>query len=253
MLENKVIKKSRSPWASPLVLVQKKDGSHRFCVDFRKLNEATVKDNYPLPLINETLDQLEGARYFTTLDLASGYWQIALDEESKEKTAFISKKGLYQFEVMPFGLSNAGATFQRTMEYVLKGLTNVLCYLDDILVYSKTFKDHMDKLEKTFMSLEKANLKLKPSKCIFCSERVEYLGFIVTKEGIVPNPAKTSAIKSYPVPRTAKEVKRFMGIASYYRRFIKNFSTISNCINCLLKKRTRIQMDRRMSRKLRKS
>lgn len=149
--------KIRKPF--PLVLVKKKDRTFRFCVDYRKLNEITVKDNYQLPMINGTIDNLDGSKCFTNLDLASGYWQISIDEESKEKTAFISKKGLYEFNEMPFGLCNAGATFQRTMETILGDLNNLLCYLDDIMVHSKTFEDHLEHLEKVFKKLSEANLK----------------------------------------------------------------------------------------------
>ena len=143
MLTHKIISKSNSPWAYPVVIVKKKDGSNRFCVDCRKLNNITIKDNYPFPLIEETLDTLKGAKFFTSLDLASGYWQIGLSELAKQKTAFISQKGLFQFEVLPFGLSNAVSAFQRTIEVVLEGIPNVKVYLDDILIFSDNFDDHL--------------------------------------------------------------------------------------------------------------
>jgi len=241
MLVNKIISKSTSPWSSPVVIVKKKDGSDRFCVDYRKLNKITIRDNYPIPLIEETLDSLNGSLYFSTIDLASGYWQIALSDSAKEKTAFATHKGLFQFEVLPFGLSNAVSAFQRTMEIVLEGLPNCKVYVDDILIYSKTFEDHLRHLEAVFKRLEEANLKIKPRKCELGKSEVEFLGFKINRSGVTPNEQKTAALKYYPRPTNVKAVKRFLGMASYYRKFIPGFSTISEPINRLLKKENRFK------------
>ena len=185
MLEQKVIEPSESPWASPIVLLQKKNGGVRFCVDYRKLNGLTKLDEFPLPRIDDTLDLLSGARYFTTLDLASGYWQVAMEESSKEKTAFTTYSGLYQFKKMPFGLVNAPATFQRLMEVVLSGLarTVYLVYLDDILVIGKTLEEHNVNLARVLERMRSAGLRFQPKKCHFAREELGYLGYVVSAEG----------------------------------------------------------------------
>ena len=182
MLDQNIIQISTSPWSSPVVLVKKKDGSTRFCVDYRKLNAVTHKDSHPLPRIDDALDALPGSKVFSTLDLQSGYHQVAMHPNSKEKTAFISHSGLYEFNVLSFGLTNAPSNFKRLMGKVLNGLDWKFCliYIDDISIFLSTFKQHLHRLGLVFSRLHGANLKLKPSKCHFASNSVDFLGFVVS-------------------------------------------------------------------------
>ena len=233
-----VVRPSCSPWASPVVLVPKKDGTKRFCVDYRKLNGITRKDGYPLPRIDDILDTLGGSQYFTSLDLASGYWQVGMDEESAQKSAFTTHSGLYEFVRMPFGMCNAPATFQRLMEIVLSDLLWKHCftYLDDVLVCSPTFDDHLHHLHTVFERIRQAGLRLQAKKCQFLKPSVCYLGHVVSKEGICPDPAKTNQIEHYPVNTDVEGVCRFLGLASYYRRFVSKFSKVASPLHLLLKK-----------------
>ena len=237
MLDAKVIRRSRSPWSFPVVIVDKKDGSKRFCVDFRKLNQVTKKNSYPLPVIGDILALLGKAKYFTSLDLKSGYWQVLMSESDKEKTAFACHWGLFEFNVMPFGLSNAPAVFQELMSVVLQGLGDfAIAYLDDILVFSPTLEDHLQHLDTIFDRLRKHDLKLKLNKCNFLESESNYLGFIIGKDGIKPDPKKVEAIRSLPISTCVREVRSFIGMSSYYRRFIPNFSEIAEPIIALTKK-----------------
>ena len=212
MLQHGVIRESSSPWSSPIVMIKKKDGSWRFCVDFRKVNSMTQRDAYPLPRIDETLEALAGSQFFTTLDLASGYWQVEMEEADRAKTAFSTREGHFEFNVMPFGLTNAPATFQRLMECVLAGLTYEQCliYLDDIVVFSVTFDQHLERLRAVFQHLDNAGLKLKPNKCHFAKGEIRYLGHVVSRQGIQADPEKTSAMTSFPVPSDIKELRQFL-------------------------------------------
>ena len=238
MLHRNVIQPSVSPWASPVVLVPKSDGSSRFCVDFRKVNKITKKDSYPLPLISESLDALGGAKFFSSLDLVSGYWQVEMDPASREKTAFVTHAGLYEYTTMPFGLCNAPGTFQRLMECVLRGLNwqIALIYLDDVLVYSQNFEDHLHHLRLVFDRFREAGLKLKPSKCHFGQKEVNYLGHVITTEGIQPDPKKVKVVQEYPAPKSVKEVRAFMGLTNYYRKFVKGFAQVASPLHDLTKK-----------------
>ena len=235
-LRSDIIQESASPWASPLVYVKKKSGETRPCVDFRKLNDVTVKDAYPLPRINDCLDCLQNSQYFSTLDLQSGYWQIDITPEDRPKTAFVTRRGLFEYKTMPFGLCNAPSTFQRCMDLVLRGLQwrTLLVYLDDIIICSDTFESHLEKLDEVLGRLSNVGLKLKPSKCELFRSRVQFLGFIVSKEGVCPDPVKIEAIKQWPTPSCLTDVRSFLGLCSYYRRFIQNFSKRAGALNSLL-------------------
>lgn len=229
MLSESIIKPSISPWSSPVVLVKKHDGSYRFCVDYRALNRVTVKDAYPLPRVNETLDCLGGSKYFATLDLASEYWQVEVNPSDRPKTAFKTPQRHFQFNVMPFGLCNAPATFQRLMEYILAELQwkHCLIYLDDIIAFSQEFQEQMSRLEEVFTKLRKAGLKLKPKKCCFAKPSVRYLSHVVSQQGLQPDSEKARAVGGYPRPMSTAEVRSSLGLVEYYRRFIKGFSTIA--------------------------
>lgn len=243
MLEQGIIRPSNSPWSSPVWVVPKKlDASGkqkwRVVVDYRKLNELTVDDKYPLPNISDLLDQLGKCQYFTTLDLASGFHQIEIDPKDIQKTAFTVENGHFEFVRMPFGLKNAPSTFQRVMDNILLGIQNERClvYMDDIIVYSATIHDHLSRLTDVFKRLRNANLKIQPDKCEFLRKEVAYLGHVITKDGVKPNPSKVDSILNFPQPKNQKDIKSFLGLAGYYRRFISNFAKVSKPLTKLLQK-----------------
>ena len=191
-----------------------------------------------MPRIDETLDSLSGSQLLSTLDLASGYWQVEVSPADRPKTAFCTSEGLHKFKVMPFGLCNAPTTFQRLMNLILSGLQwrSCLVYLDDIIVHGKNFEDHLYNLELVFDRIKEAGLKVQPTKCSFFKEQVKYLGHIVSKHGIATDPDKTTKVQSWPVPQSIREVQQFLGLANYYRRFIENFASIAKPLHKLTEK-----------------
>ena len=230
---------SRSPWASPCLLVTKSNGSNRLCTDFRKVNAQTIKDSYPLPRIDDILDSIGQAKFLTQLDLLKGYYQIPLTERAKEITAFITPFGLFQYQRLPFGLCNAPATFQRMINGIIAGMEGVYAYLDDILIVSDTWEDHIKKLWKLFAELEKFKLTINLAKSNFGKGKVEYLGHVIGSGEIYPKQRNLTAILDFPTPTTRKEVRRFLGMASYYRKFCKNLSEVAHpLINLTSPKKT---------------
>uniref|UniRef100_A0A8C2JKG0 ribonuclease H n=1 Tax=Cyprinus carpio TaxID=7962 RepID=A0A8C2JKG0_CYPCA len=243
MLDKGIIRESSSPWAAPIVLVRKKTGSWRFCVDYRRLNQVTKRDAFPLPRVEDSLTSLTQATWYSTLDLASGYWQVQMDEHDREKTAFTTPFGLYEWDQMPFGLCNAPATFQRLMQRCLGNqlMDSTLVYLDDVIVYSPDFKSHLEHLEQVFRSLERYGLKLQPDKCQLFRKEVKFLGHVVSAAGISVDPEKVVAVQEWAAPKTVHQVRSFLGFMGYYRRFIKDFSKIARPINQLLEGMGRVR------------
>ena len=238
MLAQGTIEPALSPWASNVVLVKKKDGSLRCCIDYRQVNSLTRKDAYPLPRIDACLDAMSGAQWFSTFDLRASYHQVKVDPRDADKTAFICPRGMYRFRTMPFGLCNAGATFQRLMDIVMSGLHPEICliYLDDIIVFSASAEQHLERLITVLNRIRTAGLKLKPEKCSFFQKSVSFLGHVISGEGIATDPAKTEAVVQWPVPKNIREVRAFIGLASYYRRFVRDFAAIAAPLHELQKK-----------------
>jgi len=235
---NDLIEKAASPWSSNVVMVRKKDGSYRLCVDYRAVNSVTYKDSYPLPHIDTCLGSMDGAQFFSTLDLRAGYHCIPIKVEDRDKTAFITRRGCFRYKVMPFGLTSAPSVFQRLMDLVLCGLTyeSVLVYLDDIIVYSKDFSTHVHHLRDVFQRLRKAGLKLHPSKCCLFQRRVAFLGHVISSQGIEVQADKVSTVRDWPSPRNLSELRAFVGLCSYYRRFIPQFADIAAPLHDLQRK-----------------
>ena len=233
MRENKIIEPSYGPWCSPIVMVAKKDGSIRFCCDYRKLNEVTVKDSQPLPRIDDTFDALSGSQWYSTVDMRQGFWQVGV--KPSDRPFSIPGSGLWQFVAMPFGLVNSPQTFERLVERVLAGLSLkiYLVYLDDIIVFSKIFDEHLVNLEKVFQRLRETNLKLSPNKCTLLQKKSNFLGHIVSKDGIATDPDKIKSVKDWPVPTNVKQIRSFLGLCSYYRKYVKGFSNVARPLHKL--------------------
>lgn len=250
MLDQNIIRPSESAWSSPIWIVPKKaDASGkvkwRLVVDFRKVNEKTIDDKYPIPNITDVLDKLGKCQYFTTLDLASGFYQVEMDPSDVHKTGFNVENGHYEFLRMPMGLKNSPSTFQRVMDNVLRGLQNEIClvYLDDIIVFSTSLQEHIINLDKVFKRLRESNFKIQMDKSEFLKLETEFLGHIICKEGVKPNPNKIKAIENYPIPKTTTEIKRFLGLLGYYRKFIPDFARITKPLTQCLKKGSKIKLD----------
>jgi len=246
LLDRDLIEPAHGAWSSPIVLVEKKDGSWRFCVDYRKLNSVTIQDAYPLPRIDESLDALAGSRASSTGTCQyplSGYWQVPLSPDAQDKAAFITRDGLWKWKVLPFGLTSAPATFQRLMEQVLSGLhwKIFLIYLDDVIVISPDFPTHVSRLREVFDRLRAAGLKLKPSKCALLQPEVTYLGHVVGRDRVTTDPEKVQAVNEWAVPRDLPELRAFLGLVRYYRQYIPGFAGVAQPLKRLTAKGVRWQ------------
>lgn len=239
LINKDIITESTSPYAAPIVIVRKKDGSIRLCIDYRKLNDQTIPDAFPLPRIDESFDLLAGAKYFSTLDLGSGYYQIGMAPEDMEKTAFVCPHGTFEHKRLPMGLKSAPATFQRLIQTTLDELIfkSVLVYIDDIMIYSKTFEEHLTQVDRVLELIIDAGLKLRPDKCDFLKDQIKYLGHTISSEGIQANDEKIQAIVDWETPQTVESLRSFLGLASYFRKFVKDFSLIAGPLHDVVTKK----------------
>lgn len=238
LLRNDIIQESTSSYSSPILMVKKKTGEQRLCVDFRALNNKTVKDRFPLPMIDDQVSNLSGNSFFTTLDMASGYYQVPMSKDSQHLTGFVTPDGHYEFKRMPFGLANAPAVFQRMINKILgdKRFKYALAYLDDVLIPSKDIEEMFERLEEVLQLFRQYGLTLKLSKCRFFDTKVEYLGYEVSSDGIQPGKEKLRAVEEFPTPRNVHEVRQFLGLTGYYRKFIQGYGESARPLTHLLKK-----------------
>ena len=234
MIEHEIIEPSQSSWSSPIVMVPKPDGTLRFCIEYRKVNAETKTDSYPIPRLEDCIDRVGNSAFVSKIDLLKGYWQVPLTDRAKEISAFVTPDGLYQCKTMPLGMKNAPATFQRMMSQVIAGLENCVVYIDDILVYSDSWEDHLKHMSVLFDKLSKANLVLNLKKSEFAKATVTYLGHVVGQGHVLPRVAKVQAIQEFPVPTGKRELMRFLGMSGFYRKFVPNFSTIATPLTKLL-------------------
>jgi hypothetical protein len=237
LLDKGLIRPGTSPYGSPVLFVKKKDGSLRLCIDYRALNKVTIKNKYPLPRVDDLLDQLRGAKYFSKLDLRNGYWQVRIKESDIKKTAFRTRYGHFEFLVLPFGLSNAPTTFMRLMNDVLFPYLDkfVIVYLDDILIFSRTREEHLQHLRLVLEKLRQHQLYVKSSKCEFMKTKIDFLGHLVSSEGILPQEEKTRAISSWPTPKNLQDIRTFLGLDNYYHKFVPRFAHIAAPLTNLMR------------------
>ena len=236
MLAQDIIRPSKSAWASPTVLVTKPDQSIRICIDYRRLNELSLFDGYPIPRISEVFERIGHAKFLSRLDLSKGYYQVPLSDDTKEKSAFVTPFGLYEFNVMPFGMKTSPATFIRLMDKVIDGYQNAVAYFDDIIIYSSTFEEHLEHIRVILEKLKAANLTVRPSKCQLGAREIVCLGHVIGSGKIQADPTKISAMRDFPLPITKKNMRSFLGLTGYYRQYIKNYAEITSCLTDTLKK-----------------
>ena len=241
LLENDFIEPSQSNYSSPCILVPKSNGTYRMCTDYRKVNSVTKTDSFPIPRIDDCIDKVGNSKYVTKFDLLKGFWQVPLTDRAKEVSAFATPNGLYQYKVMPFGMKNSPATFQRLVNNVICGLDGCDAYIDDVIIYSDSWSDHLQRIRQFFDRLSKAKLTVNLAKTEFCHATVTFLGHLVGQGQVKPLEAKVNAISEFPVPKCKRQMMRFLGMAGYYRKFCKNFSGIAEPLTNLLKKSTKFK------------